>query len=318
MSINKIANCIRILTLLQKNGRMTREQLAMAINVDKRTVHNYITDIYEAGFQIETITGRYGGYILHSKPSRILASMTSEEYAVCLQADKFLEQKQFVNHDIFRQAIDKIALANSAREVNVYTSHTLEQYMSNAEVCEADKRYFHIIEDAIRDRHKMKMVYNSLRSGESCRTIHPYGTFAYQSAMYVVGYCERRNQVLYFKLARIKELKVIAHTYEVIHTYNIQEMLGKSIGLFYDKSYDVKIKIQYPMSYIIKERHVVEGQKITELEDKSIIFEGELTGLEDIKRWVLSLGIDAEVIEPAELRDVIAYEILEMAKKYNK
>ncbi|QUI23981.1 WYL domain-containing transcriptional regulator [Vallitalea pronyensis] len=304
------------MNLLSVHKKMTCEQLATALQVDPRTVRHYITDLYDAGIQIETIAGRYGGYLLNDHPVRILSTMNSEEYAACIQADKFLKQKQFVNYEAFQNAIRKITLANEAKELKAYSLQSLGQHISNEEACATDKAYYHQIEEAIRLKQKLSMVYQSLSSGENKRTVHPYSTFEFQSSLYILGYCEKRCQVLYFKCSRIIKLVVLEELYEDVQDYDLEKILNKSLGLFYGDVYHVKMIIKYPMSYIIKEKQIAQGQKIRELEDKSIHFEAALSGLEDIKRWVLSFGTDAEVIEPVDLREVIAKEIENMAKKY--
>lgn len=43
-------------------------------------------------------------------------------------------------------------------------------------------------------------------------------------------------------------------------------------------------------------------QRIIENKDGSIILEIKTSGLNDVKRWVLSYGADAKVIEPEKLK----------------
>ena len=50
-----------------------------------------------------------------------------------------------------------------------------------------------------------------------------------------------------------------------------------------------------------------ESQKLTPQGDGSLLAEFDLSNTEEIKRWILSFGRHAEVVEPEELRaDVIA------------
>lgn len=58
----------------------------------------------------------------------------------------------------------------------------------------------------------------------------------------------------------------------------------------------------------MKERRFVRNQKIIEQEDGSIVLELKTSGWWDVRRWVLSFGAEAVVLEPEELRDWIVEE----------
>ncbi|MEN6449771.1 MAG: WYL domain-containing protein [Thermoguttaceae bacterium] len=55
------------------------------------------------------------------------------------------------------------------------------------------------------------------------------------------------------------------------------------------------------------------SQKLTKLNDSSLLVEFDLDGTEEIMRWILSFGRHAEVIEPEELRRAIVLEMQALA-----
>ena len=59
-------------------------------------------------------------------------------------------------------------------------------------------------------------------------------------------------------------------------------------------------------------------QKIEPQKDGSIIFSAEVAGAEEVKHWVMSWGINAEVIEPKFLREEIATELIDCLDKYSE
>ena len=63
---------------------------------------------------------------------------------------------------------------------------------------------------------------------------------------------------------------------------------------------------------LVAERKWHESQRVRENKDGSIILELELGGLEEIERWILSWGDQAEVLEPAKLRQRLA----ELGRKF--
>ncbi|HDP36847.1 MAG TPA: WYL domain-containing protein [Candidatus Atribacteria bacterium] len=55
-----------------------------------------------------------------------------------------------------------------------------------------------------------------------------------------------------------------------------------------------------------------------ELSDGSIIFSAEVSGLIEVKKWILGMGSYAEVLAPKNLRQEIQEEISGMKERYNK
>ena len=63
------------------------------------------------------------------------------------------------------------------------------------------------------------------------------------------------------------------------------------------------------MSRYIKERRWAKEQTISDQTDGSGILEIKTSGWIDVKKWILSFGAAAEVLEPEELRREIIEEI---------
>ncbi len=70
------------------------------------------------------------------------------------------------------------------------------------------------------------------------------------------------------------------------------------------------------MSQLVKEKQYSVNQKITEVDEDTIIFEAELKGYPEVKSWVLSMGSKVEVLEPEKLRKDIAKEMRKLQKTY--
>ena len=68
----------------------------------------------------------------------------------------------------------------------------------------------------------------------------------------------------------------------------------------------------------IKERTWARDQRIIDQPDGSIILEMKTSGWWDVKRWVLSHGGDAEVLEPEKLRKEIREEAEEILELYSE
>ena len=59
------------------------------------------------------------------------------------------------------------------------------------------------------------------------------------------------------------------------------------------------------------------SQELEPQADGSLIWRGRVAGLREIRIWILGWGADAEVLEPAALRDEVAAEFRKAAALYN-
>src|SRR5215475_11976969 len=60
------ARVLTVLELLQAHGRMTGGELARRLEVDIRTVRNYVQTLVDLGIPVEAERGRYGAYRLRA------------------------------------------------------------------------------------------------------------------------------------------------------------------------------------------------------------------------------------------------------------
>lgn len=172
------------------------------------------------------------------------------------------------------------------------------------------------IHAAIISMNKIKMEYISLNSGLSDRIIHPYAIYQYKGDMYFAAYCELRGKIIDFKSSRIKTYKILEDRFEIDTGFKLDQFMKNCIGIYKDEEYKVKLKIDFPMSQIVKEKIWVDEQKITEFEDRTIIFEAKMKGFTEIKSWILGMGSHVVVIEPDELRMEVMDEITKIKNSY--
>jgi predicted DNA-binding transcriptional regulator YafY len=78
----------------------------------------------------------------------------------------------------------------------------------------------------------------------------------------------------------------------------------------------VKIRFEGYAARVVAERRWHPSQKIQQIDHHgdAIEFTAHLAGLEDITRWILSWGSKARVIGPAELKERVRKEVLQMAR----
>jgi predicted DNA-binding transcriptional regulator YafY len=145
--------------------------------------------------------------------------------------------------------------------------------------------------------------YAATRLEESQRAIDPYLLHIYRATNpYLIGFCHKRQEIRWFRIDRIKELRVLDETFERDPNFDARTYLEKifqhEVG-----GHPVTVAIWFDTSTapFIRERRWHVTQEIEEHADGSLTLHLVTSGLNDLKRWVLGYGKGAVVKEPPEL-----------------
>ncbi|NFK77541.1 WYL domain-containing protein [Clostridium botulinum] len=317
--MSKVGNVFKMLILLKSRGKMKINDIARELEVSERQVRRYKNDLEQAGIYIKYTSGKYGGYEYDEKDYLLELNLTEEEDSVLFMALEQLKYDNFIGYKDFELIVDKI---NFLKETKTNKSVAdVKYFVKNIKVnCnyEREKKNWIDINAAIITRSKIKIKYNSLNTGEKERIVRPYAVFQYKGSMYFVGYCELRQKIREFKISRIMSYEILGEKFERTYNFNFKEYMQDCFGIFKDEEIELKLKIKYPMSQIVKEKIWSDNQEIIDIEDKSIIFKAKLRGITEIKSWILSMGRSVEVIAPSSLRRNIENEIEKMIKIYKR
>jgi predicted DNA-binding transcriptional regulator YafY len=101
---------------------------------------------------------------------------------------------------------------------------------------------------------------------------------------------------------RIKLLRLTKEKFQIPPDFDLNEYLGHSFKVIDDDLYTVKVRISPGWTRYVGEKIWHENQTIRKMPDKSVEMTFQVAGLDEIKQWLLSLGPEAEVIEPKRLK----------------
>jgi len=176
---------------------------------------------------------------------------------------------------------------------------------------------FSAILDAISARRTVELLYYAAsRNEETVRKVDPYHLRMEQGAWYVIGRCHTRGDLRIFALDRIRDLTVTSQAFTRPPGFSIESYLRHAWNLQKGSEHRVVVEFDEEQSRWIRERIWQDGQKITEKPDGGIVLELRVTGLEAIKRWIMSYGSHARVLDPPELADSIRREAEAVTRSY--
>ena len=171
---------------------------------------------------------------------------------------------------------------------------------------------------AMEDRRITHITYQSLQATEAMTyDLYPLGMVHHRNSLYLVGWAPRRDRVQHWKIDRIEDVEVTGLQFQRPERFDLREHLAKSFGIFHGEG-DIHVKIRFaaPVARYVQEGTWHPSQKLTPHPDGSLLAEFDLGDTEEIKRWVLSFGQHAEVLEPEALAREIHDEAREVSRIY--
>jgi proteasome accessory factor B len=170
------------------------------------------------------------------------------------------------------------------------------------------------------DRQVVWITYRSQRATEPVTyDVHPYGVAIHKGALYLIGFAPQHDEIRHWKMGRIEEANVDVMPFTMPAEFRLDQHLAKSFGVFHGRD-DVRVKVRFSsaVARYVSEANWHASQKITPQSDGGLLAEFRLNSTAEIKQWVLSFGIHAEVLEPKKLREEMWKETAELADRYGK
>ncbi|HVT27775.1 MAG TPA: WYL domain-containing transcriptional regulator [Lacipirellulaceae bacterium] len=172
---------------------------------------------------------------------------------------------------------------------------------------------------AIDTRRIVQVEYESLTEWERITTkLRPYQLLFSQHSWYVIGHSSLHKEVRIFNLARIAALEVQRKKFTIPRNFDLDRHLRNAWHLIADPGRDSHVAIRFKslVARNVAEVNWHKTQRIEFMPDGSIIFRVTVSGLSEIAWWILSYGDQAEVLQPARLRHLIAQRARNMADIY--
>lgn len=282
---------------------LTAKELAELCGVSARTIQRDINSLqYDLKIPVTQDNNRYGimgDYILPP-----VAFSLYEAVALFLASRLAIRHTDEYNPHV-ANALYKMSgvlpsyLADEVKQSAV----ALKNKRKNPELI----RIFETISLAWTTHRQIAMQYQSLQSQEIRDwLLEPY--FIEMSgvgdASYVIGHAirEGKEDIITFKLDRIKKAELTANSFEIPPELDIEKRLASSWGVVWGDDVEIKLRFSPDVTRRVKESIWHPSQVITELANGGCLLKLRIGSLMEITPWIRSWGPDVEVIAPVELR----------------
>lgn len=313
--MGKVNNALRMLAILRSRRKVTRKELAEELEVGIREITRYKEALEYAGVTITEVKGRYGGYILENKDYLLNLQLSNLEELSLIKAKEYLKDQGLHFYNDLSSAVEKIKAVKPKVNEDIYEEIYSKGIKIRANHEEESNKWL-TINDGIINSKKIRITYTNSNGEASDRVIHPYRLYTYYGSNYFVGFCEDKQELRQFKLVRTKSIELLNEKFDK-QNFDLKEYLGQTIGIFKDKSYNIKLKIDYPYAQGFKEYHWVDNEEVEDhIEEGFIIYRATVEGKTQVIPWIMGMGTSCEVLEPLDLKEDIIAAFEEVLNKY--
>ena len=315
--MSKTSLSIQMLEILYSRGVVGIAELARLLETNPRNIPEYKKELEKAGYIIDTVPGRYGGYILDKKYTFPAVRLSPEEKEGLMQGfDYLLSRNDFMRKDDYAKAMAKIsaALLTSGTSENTLIANRFPLAMPQADI---EERYA-AISHCITHKLAIELRYLSLSGEASERVFHPYKLFMYNNAWFALGYDEKSSDFRYFKINRSERFHITNQKFRIPLTYNERDYLDEFGMKQNGEWYPIKLKITGKHATLVRERIYGKNQTVEPIDRDTTILSVEMQNKDDILSFVLGFGTHCEVLEPEWLRENIFNVSSSIITKYVK
>ena len=313
--MNRSALCIKMLQLINGTNYINRSELAARLETNVRNIAEFKKELEIAGYVIESVNGRYGGYRLLKGSTLPIVNLTNTELDALDKASSYLESHQdFLNQQDYQTAIMKVKSAINYQSKN---SSILFRNPS-LRLSETMRSMITMCEEAKEQQLSVTLKYKSMHANTFKElNLQPYEILCIKGAYYVLGYNSSIKEFRTYKFsdARLTNCQITNQHFTRDHDFNVMSYIGES-GLMKNDLHKIDCLIKGELSLLIYEseigvQSIKEWMNEHELHLETII-EGEIEAI----RFVLSLGSACHLSDDCPLKDKIKTNLQLMVKQY--
>ncbi|MCB1088456.1 MAG: WYL domain-containing protein [Verrucomicrobiae bacterium] len=193
-------------------------------------------------------------------------------------------------------------------------------------VVPADVRLFEKLARAVLECREIRFEYRKIESDDwEPRKLRPFHLGDFDGGWYAIGHDPDRRARRTFALQRMRTVQVLQSQFLRPADFNLADHLGGSFGVWHQpesngKRQRIRLRFTGWAARLVSERRWHPSQEIRWLGEKEETLEMilELSGFEEISRWILSWGPQVEVLEPEELRQATIHSLMTTQQIYGK
>ena len=286
-----------IVYILMQKKKTTAKELADRFEVSTRTIYRDIETLSGANIPIYASKGKDGGIGLLDKYILNKTILSEEEQNQILFA---LQGMKKVKGQDEKDILEKLSILFN-KEINDWIKIDFSNWGN------VQEERFDIIKSAILNKQLIGFTYYNSNGEESKRIVEPLQIWFKDKSWYLVSYCKLKQDYRIFKIARIKEVKMLQEHFE-------RELPKEENEQYNFKIIELELEINKAMTYRVYDEF--ESKEITKKQDGNFIIKVKYPENEWVYGYILSFGEYAKVLNPGYAKNIIKDKLQRTLKNY--
>lgn len=317
--MNRTNLCIRMLQLLKARGKMNTTQLAEALEVNPRNIREFKKELVLAGYNVEEVKGRYGGYVLNDQFDLPVYIFSDEQKDALIQSYKFMRtQKDFKPLQLYCDAMDKII---STSKISAQDSL---HYVSN-EAIGLDTNISSMIDktqQAIRQGLCVLLSYQSLQDEAPKEfEVEPYEIIHYHQSYYLIGFSLLRKDYRMYRFSNQRMFKCQISTRHFIRDthFRLSNYIGEHSLIPLDlKQIQVRVYHEKNGLRLFKEKYWGNQLQILHKENEYTDFEFYTDDISSLFQTLFSMQNQVKILSPLDVQQKYIDHVKSIFRLYGK
>lgn len=280
--------------------------------IEDRTVRRNIRVLIEKlDIDIETFKENRKGYYLRTKDF---------EFSEIKMMIDLLHYSKFVEESFSVEISDKLkGLLSIHEQETINETERVEVYSKNIKTINKDVlNNIEVLSNSIKTKTKVEFEYykydiNKRLKLNKTKRVSPYAILCENEFYYLIAYNEKFNELSYFRLDRIKNIKSTEIS-SVKTNQSIKDFVQSSVYMFGGERQAIELKCDMLILDAVIEKfgNNIEIQKIDENYFKVKLY----VCPKGLKMWIMQYLNYVEVLEPLSIREELKNNLKEILKRY--
>lgn len=314
--MNRTNLCIRMLQLLKARGKMNTAQLASELEVNPRNIREFKKELVLAGYNVEEVKGRYGGYILNDQYDLPVTIFSDEQKDALVQSYKFMRtQKDFKPLSLYCDAMDKIIATSKI------SSNDSLHYMSNS--IKLDQKTSTMIDktqQAINLGLCVLLSYQSLQDETPKEfEVEPYEIIHYHKSYYLIGFSLlRKDYRMYrFSLERMYSCEISSRHFIRDNHFHLSNYIGERSLIPLDlKQIQVRVYHNENGLRLFKEKYWGNKLQIINKQEGFTDFEFYTDDMSNLYQSLFAMTNQVEILQPEDVKSNYVMRVKKILNAY--
>ena len=287
-----------IVYILMQKRKTTAKELADRFEVSTRTIYRDIETLSTANIPIYASKGKDGGIGLLDEYVLNKTILSEEEQNQILFA---LQGMKKVKGQDEKDILERLSILFN-KKINDWIKIDFSNWGN------VQEERFDIIKSAILNKQLVQFIYYNSNREESKRIVEPLQIWFKDKSWYLVSYCKLKQDYRIFKIARIKDIKILQEHFE-------RELPKEEKNEKHNfKIIELVLEINKAMTYRVYDEF--ESKEITKKEDGNFIIKVKYPENEWVYGYILSFGEYAKVLNPGYAKNIIKDKLQRTLKNY--